>query len=288
MQPAIPVLGGSRPEFEARRVVIGRPASVDVFLSHARQDFETLARPIEEACRKRSVSVWLDQAQIRAGESLPDLIGRGIASSRFVLVLITEAFLARRWTLKEFRDALAVEADTGVSSVIPVLVVDRALAFDRVPVLEDRFCPSLADLGGADGVAKMIAERLQRRSTRWWTHAFEAQYVGPVWTRVQSPARARPCEITFLWGPLRRTLKRPFLDGMPLSFTHHKLGRDVVAIHVILSRPGIVTFGQGPPVDPSTHVEVNDEGWERIAGAPLLRARGVDDLGEDPGDWQGE
>jgi hypothetical protein len=55
---------------------------VDVFISHAHEDKE-VARPLAEALRQRGLTVWYDEYVLRLGDSLREVIERGLASSRF-------------------------------------------------------------------------------------------------------------------------------------------------------------------------------------------------------------
>jgi hypothetical protein len=45
------------------------PAS-DVFLSHASEDKDAIARPLQLALEERNVSVWFDEIKIKVGQSI--------------------------------------------------------------------------------------------------------------------------------------------------------------------------------------------------------------------------
>lgn len=258
-------------------------AATDVFLSHARVDYETHARPLAAAFRRRSIAVWVDKAQIRPGESLTDAIGRGLDRARYVCVIITDAFLSRNWTVAELRNALAREIASGQTVVIPILAADHELTFARFPLLRDKLCLSWHELGPV-GIADEIGRRLGRTPSRWWTHAHDPTHRGLVWTRVQ-PVQVnvgKAHEVTLLWGPLRYTRVLTFDGPDPLSMVHHKLAKDAVGLYLVTDLPVIATFGEGFPSDPEEAVLTIDEGWVRVAGAPLVRARAIDDLGEAP------
>lgn len=58
----------------------------DVFVCHASEDKDEVARPLADAPRALGVSVWLDEVEMKVGDSLRRKIDQGIRSSRFGLV----------------------------------------------------------------------------------------------------------------------------------------------------------------------------------------------------------
>jgi hypothetical protein len=81
----------------------------DVFISHASEDkayVETLAAGFRDA----GISVWLDSLVLHWGSSLREAIDNGLKRSRFVIVVLSKAFLARKkWTEYELSSAFAIE-----------------------------------------------------------------------------------------------------------------------------------------------------------------------------------
>lgn len=91
----------------------------DVFLSHASEDMEAVARPLAEALRDRGVSVWLDVLELRIGDSLRRRIDQGIRSSRFGIVVCSEAFFAKGWPQYEL-DGLVTRTVAGEQNLLPI------------------------------------------------------------------------------------------------------------------------------------------------------------------------
>ena len=52
----------------------------DVFISHASEDKEAIARPLAEALRSHGLRVWYDEFALRPGNSLRESIDRGLVS----------------------------------------------------------------------------------------------------------------------------------------------------------------------------------------------------------------
>ena len=96
-------------DLEARPLVAAveayEPVAYDVFLSHASEDKDEIARPLADALTARGVTVWFDELNIRVGQSIRREIERGIREARFGLVIVSEHFMAKQWTQAEL-DAL--------------------------------------------------------------------------------------------------------------------------------------------------------------------------------------
>jgi hypothetical protein len=69
----------------------------DVFICHASEDKAALVRPLAEALRAQHVDVWYDEFSLKVGDSLRQAIDRGLAGSRYGVVVLSPAFLAKPW-----------------------------------------------------------------------------------------------------------------------------------------------------------------------------------------------
>ena len=65
----------------------------DVFISHASEDKDDFVRPLADALRARGFSVWFDELTLKVGDSLRRSIDRGLARSRFGVVVVSPNFL---------------------------------------------------------------------------------------------------------------------------------------------------------------------------------------------------
>jgi len=63
----------------------------DVFICHASED-KGFVRPLAVALRKLGVRVWFDEFEIEVGDSLSKKIDKGLAASRFGLVVLSQDF----------------------------------------------------------------------------------------------------------------------------------------------------------------------------------------------------
>src|SRR5262245_54601411 len=82
----------------------------DVFISHASEDKELVARPLADLLRSSGVTVWLDENELRLGDSLRTKIDQGLAESRFGIVILSQAFFAKDWPQRELNGLAAMES----------------------------------------------------------------------------------------------------------------------------------------------------------------------------------
>jgi len=139
----------------------------DVFVSHASEDKETVARPLAAALEARGVSVWLDEVEVKIGDSLRRKIDQGIRSSRFATVVFSAAFFAKGWTQYEL-DGIVTMSVAGEQNLLPIwhnVTKDEIVAHS--PSLADKVARSTST-HTVDEIAEEIASVVkgERTSTR--------------------------------------------------------------------------------------------------------------------------
>jgi hypothetical protein len=91
----------------------------DVFISHASEDKEEFVRSLAEALQERGISVWYDEFELKVGDSLRRSIDKGLAKSRFGIVILSSAFFAKNWTQYEL-DGLVAKEMEGIKVILPI------------------------------------------------------------------------------------------------------------------------------------------------------------------------
>src|SRR5215469_4195357 len=135
----------------------------DIFLSYASEDGAEVVRPLVELLERRGCHVWFDETQLSLGDSLRRKINDGLAHSRFGVVVISDAFLAKKWPQDEVNGLLARETD-GTKVVLPILHrITSARLASVAPLLADRIAVSTNK--GLDSVADEILRVLGGPST---------------------------------------------------------------------------------------------------------------------------
>jgi len=74
----------------------------DVFISHAKEDNDQIARPLAKALIDRSLSVWYDENDRVLGNGLVQNIDRGISGSNYGIIIVSRDYIKNNWTIHEF------------------------------------------------------------------------------------------------------------------------------------------------------------------------------------------
>ena len=111
--------------------------SVHVFICHASED-KPVARALATAMKGLGADVWLDEWEIRVGESIVERIGDALGTVSHLIVLLSLNSVNKPWVRKELSSALMRQLSQNSVSVLPVRL-DECL----IP-------PMLADIKYAD------------------------------------------------------------------------------------------------------------------------------------------
>ena len=89
----------------------------DFFISHASEDKEGFVRQLAETLEAKGAGVWYDEFTLNVGDSLRREVDRGLASSRFGVVVLSEAFFKKEWPQRELDGLVALETQ-GLSNYL--------------------------------------------------------------------------------------------------------------------------------------------------------------------------
>lgn len=73
----------------------------DIFISHASEDKDALARPLAKILLKLGYSVFLDELVIKLGDSIAKSINQGLSRAKHCIIIISNTFLEKNWTKAE-------------------------------------------------------------------------------------------------------------------------------------------------------------------------------------------
>jgi hypothetical protein len=135
----------------------------DVFISHASED-KTIAEPLAGHLTKMGYNVWYDASVLTVGDSLRRSIDRGLAESRYGIVVLSPNFFSKNWPQYELDALVARENANGEKIILPIwhkVSHDEVLGFS--PTLADRIgivsslplpdiCEKLASVLGSKSV----------------------------------------------------------------------------------------------------------------------------------------
>ena len=85
----------------------------DVFLSHASEDKDDVARPLALMLQERGLRVWYDEFELRIGDNLVAKLNAGMNSSRFGILVLSQDFFGKNWTEYELNtlESMAITQD---------------------------------------------------------------------------------------------------------------------------------------------------------------------------------
>ena len=122
------------------------PASYyDVFISHAAEDKDAVARPLAICLVSHGLRVWYDEFELRIGDSIRRKIDQGLARSRFGVIVISPSFFAKNWPQYEL-DGLVTREMTGEQVTLPLWhQISKQEVIDYSPSLADKLALSTSD-----------------------------------------------------------------------------------------------------------------------------------------------
>ena len=126
----------------------------DVFVCHASEDKEAFVRPLAEALRSHHLEVWYDEFSLNLGDSLRESIDKGLAASRYGIVVLSPSFFRKQWPRRELNGLVAREMAEDRRVILPIWH-----HVDRDEVLA--FSPPLADLRAAvsaEGLSSVVRQ----------------------------------------------------------------------------------------------------------------------------------
>jgi hypothetical protein len=111
---------GSRTVHTQRATAHTSPSpEFDVFISHASEDKTAFVEPLAHYLVQQGLRVWYDAFTLKLGDRLRQSIDRGLARSRYGIVVLSQAFFEKHWPQYEL-DGLAALEVSGRKVILPI------------------------------------------------------------------------------------------------------------------------------------------------------------------------
>lgn len=128
----------------------------DVFISHASEDKDEVVRPLAHALQDEGLRVWYDEFEMKIGDSLRRKIDKGLANSRFGIVVLSKDFIKKGWTNYEL-DGIVTKAVSGEQIILPIWHnITKQEVLDYSPSLADKLARNTASYT-VEEIAKEIS-----------------------------------------------------------------------------------------------------------------------------------
>jgi hypothetical protein len=132
----------------------------DVFISHASEDKDEVVRPLALALKSEGLSVWYDEFELKIGDSLRRKIDKGLANSKFGIVVLSKEFIRKGWTNYEL-DGIITKSVSGEQIVLPIWHnITKKEVIDFSPSLADKLARNTSSYT-VEEIASEIAEVIQ-------------------------------------------------------------------------------------------------------------------------------
>jgi hypothetical protein len=228
----------------------------DAFISHAFEDKDSIARSLATKLSNYGLKIWFDEFSLEVGDSLIDSIDKGLANSRFGIVILSKSFLSKGWTKYELKGLLTRE----IGNDKVVLPVWHNISKDEIIGIS----PTLADKFALNSSSQSIDEIAVRLIRVIRPDIFEniSRYVA--WQKIKSKGKAVLTKLE---------------DIKPAPIRHEELPANLLLrlkfVHEILKEAYNVSFpefvdGFQRDIHPQDEITV----WERMAVAYLALTKG--------------
>lgn len=137
------------------------PDIKDVFICHASEDKSTVVEPLVDALDKAGISYWYSEAELKWGDSITKNVNDGLKISRYVIVILSRAFMSKNWPDRELNAAMNIEASSGDVRVLPLIIgekSDEKEILSNYPILNDKFFLSWNT--GIEAIVEALRARL--------------------------------------------------------------------------------------------------------------------------------
>jgi Domain of unknown function (DUF1883)/TIR domain len=132
----------------------------DVFISHASEDKDEVVRPLANALKAEGLKVWFDEFELKIGDSLRRKIDKGLANSKFGIVVLSKDFIKKGWTNYEL-DGIITKAVSGEQIVLPIWHnITKKEVLDFSPSLSDKLARNTSSYT-VEEIATEIAQVIQ-------------------------------------------------------------------------------------------------------------------------------
>ena len=135
----------------------------DAFISHATENKDDVVRPLAQALIDQNLRVWYDEFELRIGDSLRRKIDKGLAQSRFGIVVLSHAFFQKNWPQYEL-DGLVTREMAGEQVILPLWHrITKEEIISHSPSLADKIARNTSNSTIAE-IAQEVADVIQSTS----------------------------------------------------------------------------------------------------------------------------
>lgn len=130
--------------------VAGTEYLASCFISYSHAD-KPVAQSLAQGLRERGYYVWIDEGELRVGDSIIEAVGQAIDRVDFLVALVSAASLSSNWCQKEISLGMTGELNRRGITVLPCRLGDIAMP----PSLADKFRVDISSSATASAVDRL-------------------------------------------------------------------------------------------------------------------------------------
>jgi hypothetical protein len=141
-----------------------------IFVSYSHEDASP-ATQITRALEEAGFRLWIDQQEIRPGDSFLERMNEGLEDASYFLLLLSSAAVSSRWVTKEWMATLA----SGGTVIIPVRLDDTPLPLLLRDVVYVDMRPNMH--AGVEEIVRFFRREISEVSPRLRTSVFSLKHL---------------------------------------------------------------------------------------------------------------
>lgn len=144
-----------------------------IFISHSSSDHEFVEQ-LAKRLRKDGLEVWIDDWEIRVGDSIVEIINKGLEDSSFFVIILSNISAKSDWVHKELNSALMRQLSGKDIKILPVL-----LDFDPInlpPLLSDIAAAKLSTSGIDDKEYQRLLRSIKEKKQADLLHQYQDRF----------------------------------------------------------------------------------------------------------------
>ncbi|KTS93178.1 hypothetical protein NS376_22315 [Pseudomonas oryzihabitans] len=134
----------------------------DVFLCHASEDKDAIVKPLYDELKRLGLNVFLDDEEIGWGDSLVDIINKALHRSKYVIAVMTENSVDKKWPQKEINAVLSSEIKHDKSKLLPLIHGDAEIILGKNFLMSDKLYKKWE--GNPEKIAQDVLALLRKKT----------------------------------------------------------------------------------------------------------------------------
>ena len=129
-----------------------------IFISHASEDKDVIARPLAQKLQAMGLEVWFDEYELTLGDRIRSSIEQGLLECDYAVVVLSKAYISSDWAQKEL-DGIMAQESLNSKVVLPIrhqLTIKEVLSFS--PIIADRVIVSTEK--GVEAISDAIVKTI--------------------------------------------------------------------------------------------------------------------------------